>query len=394
MRRSRGHVDIAVHSGEGRIWTPEPVDASWRSFAALELHSEKDCVAFVQRRGDPLEIRPTPFHINTAQWIFLKKALLLASALWGDPDKNGVSYPLDQTGWRAGVLRRPLRHVDGEKPKHCAAPERRRSCGCSADAGGLPDRPGRACHRETNAGAPLSALRLLVRDSPHLARAALLFGVVPHTEPSTSRRRLRNMASVRKSPTAKGTLRWQAVWAERADGGRTQRRTKNFDTQKEAREHAQRMEVEVERRGIGDPQKHSVERYLKRWLATLTERGELSPTTLAAYRWQADIACRHIGHILLEKLSPADIDQLYSILLRRGGITRRLNADGTKGTRPLTARTVLNVHRVISNALGAGAPMEDDCRESGQGCACADAAPPARQILHGGRGATPARRGG
>jgi integrase len=114
------------------------------------------------------------------------------------------------------------------------------------------------------------------------------------------------------------------------------------------------MEVEVERRGIGDPQKHSLERYLKRWLATLTERGELSPTTLAAYRWQADIACRHIGHILLEKLSPADIDQLYSILLRRGGITRRPNADGTKGTRPLTARTVLNVHRVISNALEQG----------------------------------------
>jgi hypothetical protein len=58
------------------------------------------------------------------------------------------------------------------------------------------------------------------------------------------------MASVRKSPTVKGTLRWQAVWVERADGGRTQRRTKNFDTQKEAREYAQRMEVEVERRGI------------------------------------------------------------------------------------------------------------------------------------------------
>ena len=55
MRRSRGHVDIAVHSGEGRIWTPEPVDASWRNFADLELHSQKDCVAFVQRRGDPFE---------------------------------------------------------------------------------------------------------------------------------------------------------------------------------------------------------------------------------------------------------------------------------------------------------------------------------------------------
>jgi hypothetical protein len=102
VRRSRGCVDIAVHSGEGRIWTPESVDASWRNFATLELGSEKDSVAFVQRRGDPLESRPTPFHINTAQWIFLQKALLLASALWGDPDKNGVSYPLDQpTGVRA-----------------------------------------------------------------------------------------------------------------------------------------------------------------------------------------------------------------------------------------------------------------------------------------------------
>ena len=102
VRRSRGCVDIAVHSGEGRIWTPEPVDASWRNFANLELGSEKDCVAVVRRRGDPFEIRPTPFQINTAQWFFLQQALLLASVLWGDPDKNGLSYPLDRpTGARA-----------------------------------------------------------------------------------------------------------------------------------------------------------------------------------------------------------------------------------------------------------------------------------------------------
>ena len=159
------------------------------------------------------------------------------------------------------------------------------------------------------------------------------------------------MASVRKNPTVKGTLRWQAVWAERVGGGRTQRRTKNFDTQKEAREHAQRMEIEVERRGIGDPQKHNLERYLKRWIATLADRGEHSPSTLPAYRWQAKIAIRHIGHISLEKLSPADLDQLYATLLRRGGIARKLNADGTKGTPAADPRTVLNVHRVLSNAL-------------------------------------------
>ena len=159
------------------------------------------------------------------------------------------------------------------------------------------------------------------------------------------------MASVRKSITGKGTTRWQAVWQQPAPGGKTQRRTKNFGSQKDARVHAQRMEQEVERRGIGDPQKHSLERYLKRWLATLTERGELSPTTLSAYRWQAAMAYPHIGHIPLEKLSPADLDGLYAILLRRGGVARKIGADGKWDSRPLAPRTVLHVHRVLHSAL-------------------------------------------
>ena len=51
----------------------------------------------MQRRGDPFgEIRPAaPFRINTAEWIFLKRALFLASVLWSEPDKNGTSYPVD-----------------------------------------------------------------------------------------------------------------------------------------------------------------------------------------------------------------------------------------------------------------------------------------------------------
>jgi integrase len=111
------------------------------------------------------------------------------------------------------------------------------------------------------------------------------------------------------------------------------------------------VEVAVERRGVGDPEKHNLELYLKRWITTLADRGEHSPSTIAAYRWQAQIAIRHIGHIALEKLSPADLDQLYATLLRRGGIARSLDAEGSKGTRALEPRTVLNVHRVLSNAL-------------------------------------------
>jgi integrase len=111
------------------------------------------------------------------------------------------------------------------------------------------------------------------------------------------------------------------------------------------------MEQEVERRGIGDREKHSLERYLNRWIATLAERGEHSPTTLQSYRWLSAIIIRNIGHLALEKVSPADLDQLYSTLLRRVGIGRKLNADGSKPSRPLEPRTVLHVHRVLHNAF-------------------------------------------
>ena len=159
------------------------------------------------------------------------------------------------------------------------------------------------------------------------------------------------MASVRKSITSKGTTRWQAVWQEPAPGGKTQRRTRNFGSQKEAREHAQRQEREVERRGVGDPQKHSLERYLKRWLATLTERGEHSPTTLWAYRRQSALACRHIGHIALEKLSPADLDGLYALLLRRGGVTHeRSGRQHGRSTRARCCTSTACLHTALEQA--------------------------------------------
>jgi integrase len=158
------------------------------------------------------------------------------------------------------------------------------------------------------------------------------------------------MASYRKSTTKAGTQRWQSVWQQPGPNGKSQRRTKNFGSQKEARAHAQLMERE-ERRGVGDPQKHSLERYLKRWLATLNERGERSPSTMAFYRRQVDMACKHIGHVLLEKLGAADLDGLYNLLLRQGGTARKANPDGSRDARPLAARTVSHVHRTLHVAL-------------------------------------------
>ena len=103
-----------------------------------------------------------------------------------------------------------------------------------------------------------------------------------------------------------------------------------------------------ERRGVGDREKHTVERYLQRWLATLTDRNEHSPTTLSAYRRHIEVASRYIGGIALEKLSPADLDGLYATLLKHGGVARKA---GAKHGRPLNPRSVLHVHRVLHTAL-------------------------------------------
>ena len=159
------------------------------------------------------------------------------------------------------------------------------------------------------------------------------------------------MASVRKSITRKGTLRWQTVWNEPGLDGSTRQRTKNFARQSEAREHAARMAQEIEGRGVGDPQRHSVERYLQRWLATLADRNEHSPSTLSGYRRHIALANKYIGHISLERLSPADLDGLYAELLQRGGVSRKGKRGEEKAPRPLNPRSVLHVHRVLHTAF-------------------------------------------
>src|SRR5262249_15440539 len=167
----------------------------------------------------------------------------------------------------------------------------------------------------------------------------------------SNRRKCFLMASVRKSITRKGTIRWQTVWNEPGLSGSTRQRTKNFARQSEAREHAARVALEIEGRGVGDAQKHSVGRFLQRWLATLADRNELSPSTLSGYRRHIALASKYIGYISLERLSPAYLDGLYAELLQRGGVSRQGKRGEAKAPRPLNPRTVLHVHRVLHTAF-------------------------------------------
>jgi hypothetical protein len=81
--------------GKGRRWTPEPIDATWRSLAELDLDSFSDCAHFVHRRGDPYgALRPGDYlSISSAQWIYLAEALRLAAVAWQPTDASGISYP-------------------------------------------------------------------------------------------------------------------------------------------------------------------------------------------------------------------------------------------------------------------------------------------------------------
>ena len=87
------------------------------------------------------------------------------------------------------------------------------------------------------------------------------------------------MAYVRTSRRKDGSPFYRAIWHVEAGGLRRQL-TKSFDKRSEAKTYADKMAVEIEQKGVGDPEKHDLARYLKRWLATLRASGEHSPTTL------------------------------------------------------------------------------------------------------------------
>jgi integrase len=154
------------------------------------------------------------------------------------------------------------------------------------------------------------------------------------------------MASVHRRTTKTGNVVYRCMWVETGRNGTRRQRSKHFSRAADARAYAAQKDQE-ERRGVGDPDKHTCEQFLRRWLATLRDRDEHSPTTLASYTRCVGMAIREIGHVPLEKLGPAQLDDAYARLRKRGGRTRHK----PEATRPLTARTILHVHRCLHTAF-------------------------------------------
>src|SRR5215471_9546847 len=90
------------------------------------------------------------------------------------------------------------------------------------------------------------------------------------------------MASVQKR-THRGKVQYRAMWREPGLNGKDRLKSKTFDRSADAKAYANKMELEVERRGVGDPENRTTAQYLKSWVDRLEARGEHSPTTIDAY---------------------------------------------------------------------------------------------------------------
>ncbi|RJX27160.1 MAG: site-specific integrase [Dethiobacter sp.] len=111
---------------------------------------------------------------------------------------------------------------------------------------------------------------------------------------------------------------------------------------KDAQQEMARMMVELENGTYIEPDALTVKKYLEHWLEAYGTPN-LAPSTLVSYKL---IINKHIvpalGHILLQKLQPLQIQSYYSKALESGRI------DGKRG---LSQRTVQYHHRVLREAL-------------------------------------------
>lgn len=161
------------------------------------------------------------------------------------------------------------------------------------------------------------------------------------------------MAYVRKSTRPDGTIFYRAVWHTTDLKGRRKQETESFARHADAKAHAGRMEIEVERKGIADPDRQTVAIFFRRWIATLKQRSDLSPRTIGNYRDRFEAIAPLIGHIRLDRLTAAHLDEAYAGLLNgEGKASGRPRKDGTPRKAAAQSKgTVALTHAVVRAGL-------------------------------------------
>jgi integrase len=156
----------------------------------------------------------------------------------------------------------------------------------------------------------------------------------------------RRQPGVTKYTTSDGRTFWQYVVDLGDDpdtGKRRQRRKRGFTTQAEASAALDEARRAIEAGGfLFDVEDMTFIEYLEHWLEGLPQT-DMKPRTISDYRNETRRYIKpHLGDVKLTKLTPLHLERLY----------RTLMAEGGRGGRPLSPKTVLRVHRVIRKAIG------------------------------------------
>jgi integrase len=150
--------------------------------------------------------------------------------------------------------------------------------------------------------------------------------------------------SITKRLTADGKARYlvRVEYPPDPVTGKRRQRAKTFGTRKEAEAELARWLTEIERGTALEPSKLTVGEYLAHWLGAYAATN-VRPTTYRSYEQLIRVhLVPALGHIPLQKLSPAHLQAFYSDRLARG------RADGTGGLAP---RTVRYLHSIVREAL-------------------------------------------
>jgi len=156
----------------------------------------------------------------------------------------------------------------------------------------------------------------------------------------------RRHPGVTKYKIKDGRIRWQYIidnGHDHATGKRRQRRKRGFTTQADALAALKQDRAAIEAGGAYlDAEKLTFLQYMDLWLEGLAQT-KLKERTLTDYVNETRRYIHsHMQDVRLHKLSPLHLEALYRTLTEGGG----------KNGKPLAAKTVLRVHRVIRKALG------------------------------------------
>lgn len=122
--------------------------------------------------------------------------------------------------------------------------------------------------------------------------------------------------------------------------GKQVQRTITGKTQQEVAQRVREIAVEVDQKTYKAPCKLTVGDWLELWKREYT--GDVKPSTAYLYGRNIDqYIIPHLGAVKLETLTPLQVQELYN----------RLQTPDKEGVRPLSAKTIRNVHGVFHKAL-------------------------------------------